>query len=86
MLTLLSKFLSLGLGLSLFLLKDLLLVGLEMGRKIELGEEPAVAVLAGEPLLALVDLHVLVQIGFLSERVVAFWESAFVWSLLSVDS
>ena len=65
LLTLLSNLLSLCLGL--FLFEDLLLVGLEMGRKVELGEEPAVAVLTSEPLLSLMDLHMLVQVGFLGE-------------------
>ena len=42
-------------------------MGFEMGRKVEFGEETAVAVLASEPLLSLMDLHMLVQVSFLGE-------------------
>ena len=45
-----------------------------------------VAVLAGEPLLTLMDFHMLIKVSLLSEGVIALWESALVWSLLSVDS
>ena len=38
-----------------------------MAVQIELGEEPSVAVLAGESSLALVDFKMLVQVGFLGE-------------------
>lgn len=42
--------------------------------------------LASESLLALMDLHMLVQVSLLGECVSTLWESAFVWPLLSVDS
>jgi hypothetical protein len=65
---------------------DILLVGLQVTVEVELGEESPLAVLTGEPLLALMDFHMLVQVRFLSESVVAVWERALVRSLLGVDS
>lgn len=79
-----SSFLSSSLGL--LLLNDLLLVGLQVTREVELGEETALAVLTSEPLLSLMDFHMLVKVCLLSEGVSAICETAFVWSLLSVDS
>ena len=35
--------------------------------QVKLGEEPSVAVLAGESSLALMDFEMLVQVGFLGE-------------------
>ena len=61
-------------------------MGFQVARKVELGEEAALAVLASESLLALMDFHMLVQVGLLGESVGALWERALVWSLLSVDS
>ena len=84
LLTLLSSFLSFC--FRLLLLNDFLLMSFQVAGKVELGEEATLAVLTGESLLALVDLHVLVQVGLLGESVGALRESTFVWPLLSVDS
>lgn len=73
-------------SLCLLLLDDFLLVGLQVTRQVELGEETALAVFTGESLLSLMDFHMLVKVSLLSEGVGALWEVAFVWSLLSVDS
>lgn len=64
---------------------DFLFVGLQVAVKVELSEETSLAVLTSESPLALVDLHMLVQIGFLGERVSAVREVAMVWPLLGVD-
>lgn len=61
-------------------------MGLQVARQVELGEESTLAVLTSESLLSLVDLHMLVQVGFLSECMVAVRERTFVGSLLSMDS
>ena len=79
-----SSFLSSSLGL--LLLNNLLLVGLQVTREVELGEETALAVLTSESLLALMNFHMLVKVSLLSEGMSALYEAAFVWSLLSVDS
>ena len=84
LLTLLSSFFSLCFGQ--LLLNDFLLVGFEVTGKIELREEAPLAVLTSESLLALMDLHMLVQVSLLGECVSALRESAFVWPLLRVDS
>ena len=76
----------LRLCLGLLFRLDILPVGLQVARQVELGEESTLAVLTSESLLSLVDLHMLVQVGFLSECMVAVRERAFVGSLLSVDS
>lgn len=65
---------------------DFLLVGLQVTGEIELGKESPLTVVAGESLLALMDLHVLVQVSLLGESVVAIWEIALVRPLLGVDS
>ena len=57
---------------------DILLVRLQVTVEVELGEESPLAVLTIESLLALMDLHMLVQISLLSESVVALWETALV--------
>lgn len=44
----------------LWVWKDVILMDLEMGVEVELSEETSEAVLAGEPLLSLMDLKVLV--------------------------
>jgi len=46
--------------------------------EVELGEESPLAVLTIESLLALMDLHMLVQVSLLSKSVVALWEIALV--------
>jgi hypothetical protein len=77
-----------GLILHLFLLLvfDFLLVSLQVAVQVELGEEPSLAELASKPLVAIVDLHVLVQVRLLSKSVVAIRERALVWPLLGVDA
>ena len=61
-------------------------MGLHVALQVELGEEASVAVSASEPLLTVMDFHVFVQVGLLSEGLVAVFKGALVWSLLSVDS
>jgi hypothetical protein len=65
---------------------DVLLMRLQVTGEVELGKESPLAVLAVESLLALMDLHMLVQVCLLSESVVALREIALVRSLLGVDS
>ena len=84
LLTLLSSFLCLCFGQ--LLLNYFLLVGFQVTGKVELCEEAPLAVFTSESLLALMDLHMLVQVSLLGECVSALRESAFVWPLLSVDS
>jgi hypothetical protein len=73
------------LGLLLLLL-DLLLVGLQVTEQVELREETPLAVLTSEPLVAFVDLHMLVQVSLLSEGMLAVRVSALVGPLLGVDA
>lgn len=55
---------------------DVFLVCLHVTEEVELGIESPLAVLAIESLIALVDLHMLVQVCLLSESVVAISEFA----------
>lgn len=64
----------------------LVLVGLLVAVKVELGEETSVADLASESLVTSVDLNMLVKVSFLSERQTATWVVALVWSLVGVDT
>lgn len=63
----------------------LLLVNPHMAVQVEFGEEAATAVVAKEPLLSLVDLHVLVQVGFLGEAEVASLKLALVGLFVGVN-
>ena len=63
----------------------LLLVNPHMAVQVEFGEEATTAVVAKEPLLSLVDLHVLVQVGFLGEAEVASLKLALVGLFVGVN-
>ena len=60
-------------------------MGLHVAVKVEFSEETSVTVLAFEPLLALMDLKMLVEVGLLGEGVITAFKSAVVRSLVGVD-
>ena len=61
-------------------------MGLHVAVQIEFCEETSIAVLAEELFLALMNHKMLVQVGFLSKRMVTPLERAVIWSFAGMNS